>query len=390
MPPKAKQPKQPKMRKPRAARAGRAGKSAAGKAGLKQSQKIIVQLGDRQPFAFPQQNQLTIQDIIKLVSTRGKRLGDREEEEQPPLTTGGIVGAGPLMPEPVKPNIAALGSRLLNPTDDFSPEAGSIELLKTEIKPKPIFTDTSSNIEIMKPVMKPKPILIDTSSNIEIIKPKQISSYLKDLSSLKPETNLSNVSSNIEIMKSVMKPKPILSEEAGSIEIMKSQIKPKPVFTEEAGSIELNKSKAPKKKKQTKLEFVEVQPAELQPKPAATVEEVFNRPIPTKSLFEQIAKTQPPAEAYPDIPPYPMEIIPKQKPPRKDKGIPRGSIKERVFAEGVEQGIDIGVATGRDVQNTEVMNVEQLQARKIQPGQLKLIPNEQNQPASSSSDINFA
>ena len=307
MPPKA---KQPKMRKPRAARAGRAGKSAAGKSGVKQSQKIIVQLGDRQPFGFPQQNQLTIQDIIKLVSTRGKRLSDREEEEQLPLTTGGIVGSGPLMPEPVKPNIAALGSRLLNPTDDFSPQPGSIELLKTEIKPKPVFT-----------------------------------------------------------------------EQAGSIELNKSK---KPIFTEESSSIELNKSKAPKKKKQPKLELVEVQPAEI-------VQEVFNRPIPTKTLFEQIAARQPPPEAYPDIPPYPMEIIPK---PKKGTGVKRGSYTEKAFLKGLEQGteqgIDIGFPAGRDIQNTEVMKVENLQARKIQPGQLTLVPNEQNQPASSSSNINFA
>ena len=368
MPPKAKQPKQPKMRKPRAARAGRA---AAGKSGSKQSQKIIVQLGDRQPFAFPQQNQLTIQDIIKLVSTRGKRLGDREEEEQPPLTTGGIVGAGPLMPEPVKPNIAALGSRLLNPTDDFSPEAGSIELLKTEIK-EPELTSTS----ILKP------IFTEEASPTEINKSK------------KPIFTKS--SSNIEIMKSVMKPKPILSEEAGSIEIMKSQMKPKPVFTEETGSMEIMKSKPPRKKKEVKLELVEMKQAETQTEPKllkpsesmpGIIQEVFNRPITAKSLFEQIAKTQPPPEAYPDIPPYAEEIIPKQRPPRKDKGLKRGSIKDRVFAEGVEQGLGMGVDIGRDIQNTVVMDIQK--AAGI-PVIFPPSPNEQNQPSSSSRQFNFA
>ena len=354
MPPKAKQPKQPKMRKPRAARAGRAGKSAAGKSGSKQSQKIIVQLGDRQPFGFPQQNQLTIQDIIKLVSTRGKRLGDHEQEEQLPLTTGGIVGAGPLMPEPVKPNIAALGSRLLNPTDDFSPQPGSIELLKTKMK-EPELTSTS----ILKSIFTEEPELTSTS----ILKPI-----------------FTEEASPIEINKSK---KPVFTEQTESIELNKSK---KPIFTEQTESIELNKSKAPRKKKQPKLELVEVPETELQTKPSEIVQEVFNRPITTKSLFEQIAKTQPPPEAYPDIPPYPMEIIPK---PKKGTGVKRGSYTEKAFLKGLEQGteqgIDIGFPAGRDIQNTEVMKVENLQ-----PGQLTLVPNEQNQHASSSSDINFA
>jgi hypothetical protein len=270
------------------------------------------------------------------------------------------------MPEPVKPNIAALGSRLLNPTDDFSPEAGSIELLKTEIK-EPELTSTS----ILKP------IFTEEASTTEINKSK------------KPIFTKS--SSNIEIMKSVMKPKPILSEEAGSIEIMKSQMKPKPVFTEETGSMEIMKSKPPRKKKEVEMKQAETQtePKLLKPSEsmAGIIQEVFNRPITTKSLFEQIAKTQPPAEAYPDIPPYAEEIIPKQRPPRKDKGVQRGSIKERVFAEGVEQGLDIGIPAGRDVQNTEVMDIQQSAGI---PVNFRLRPNEQNQPASSSSEINFA
>jgi hypothetical protein len=156
------------------------------------------------------------------------------------------------------------------------------------------------------------------------------------------------------------------------------------------------KSKPPRKKKEVKLELVEMKQSETQTEPkllkpsesmAGIIQEVFNRPITTKSLFEQIAKTQPPPEAYPDIPPYAEEIIPKQRPPRKDKGVQRGSIKEKVFAEGVEQGMDIGIDTGRDLQNQLLMDIQQ--SAPI-PVNFRLRPNEQNQPASSSSEINFA
>ena len=293
MPPRAKKeklPKAPKMRKPRIGRGGRAGRAPAGKAGQKQTQKLVVQLGEKSPFAFPQQQGLTFQDLINFEATRGQRVKEAEKQ--------------PAMIEPVRTNIAALGSSILNPDENLPFDRNSLELLKSKINER----------------------------------------ELKSVSQLKP------------------------------------------IFTEQTESIELNKSKgkAPRKKKPVKVKLTEVQPAEL----STTVEEVFNRPITTKSLFEQIAKTQPPAEAYPDIPPYPMEIIPKQKPPRKDKGVPRGSIKEKAFAEGVEQGIDIGVPTGRDLQNQLFMDIQQAQG----------IPVKFRRPAmeapiessSSSSNINFA
>lgn len=292
MPPRAKKeklPKPPKLRKPRVGRAGRVGRAPAGKAGQKQTQKLVLQLGEKSPFGFPQQQGLTFQDLINFEATRGQRLKEAEKQ--------------PAMIEPVRTNIAALGSSLLNPTENLPIDRNSLELLKSKINGR----------------------------------------ELKSVSELKP------------------------------------------IFTEEAiGNIEIKPKKPPRKKRQVKVKLTEVQPAEL----STTVEEVFNRPITTKSLFEQIAKTQPPAEAYPDIPPYPMEIIPKQKPARKDKGVPRGSIKEKAFAEGVEQGIDIGVPTGRDLQNQLFMDIQQAQG----------IPVKFRRPAmeapiessSSSSNINFA
>lgn len=294
MPPRAKKeklPKAPKMRKPRIGRGGRVGRAPAGKAGQKQTQKLVVQLGEKSPFGFPRQQGLTFQDLINFEATRGQRLGTRQEEKQPDMI------------EPVRTNIAALGSSLLNPDENLPVDRNSLELLKSKINGR----------------------------------------ELKSVSELKP------------------------------------------IFTEEEPiEIKPSKSKAPRKKKPVKVKLTEDQPAEL----STTVEEVFNRPITTKSLFEQIAKTQPPAEAYPNIPPYPMEIIPKQKPARKDKGVPRGSIKEKAFAEGVEQGIDIGVPTGRDLQNQLFMDIQQAQG----------IPVKFRRPAmeapiessSSSSNINFA
>jgi hypothetical protein len=202
-------------------------------------------------------------------------------------------------------------------------------------------------------------------------------------------------------MKSQMRPKPVFSEETGSLEIMKSQMKPKPVLTEQAASLEIMKSKPPRKKKEVNLELVEMKPAETQTSTfsglpselmPSIIQEVFNRPITTKSLFEQIAKTQPPPEAYSGLePPSPeIEVIKR----RSDYGQKRGSTKEKAFLEGLiagtEAGLDIGIPVGRDVQNTEVMNVEQLQSRKIKPGQMTLVPTAEQQPASSSSDINFA
>jgi len=369
----------PKMRKARVGRAGRAPRSAAGKAGQKQSQKLIVQLGEKNPFAFSQQQGLTLQDLINFEATRGQRLGTRQEEKQAPITGGSIVGPGPLFLEPEisRPNIAALGSVLMK-EQPVIPEAGSLEAMKSQIRPKPVLSEVSKSFELNKSQMKPKPVLSNISETFEIMKENP---YLNQLRSLKSE--------------------PVFTEEAGSLEIMKSQMKPKPVFSEETGSLEIMKSKPPRKKKEVNLELVEMKPAETQTSTfsglpselmPSIIQEVFNRPITTKSLFEQIAKTQPPPEAYSGLePPSPeIEVIKR----RSDYGQKRGSTKEKAFLEGLiagtEAGLDIGIPVGRDVQNTEVMNVEQLQSRKIKPGQMTLVPTAEQQPASSSSDINFA
>ena len=342
----------PKMRKARVGRAGRAPRSAAGKAGQKQSQKLIVQLGEKNPFAFSQQQGLTLQDLINFEATRGQRLGTRQEEKQAPITGGSNVGPGPsfLEPEISRPNIAALGSRLLNPSYDFTPEPGSLELLKSKLKEKELKSDSVFT-----------PIFTEEPGTIELNKSK------------KPR-----------------KRKPAKVE---LVEVQPAETQTEPAKKKKVELVEVQTAKTqtePAKKK--KVELVEVQPAETQTEPAATVEEVFNRPITTKSLFEQIAARQPPAESYPDIPPDTMEIIPKPRAPRKDKGVPRGSIKEKAFAEGVEQGIDIGIPTGRDIQNKAVMDVEQMQARKIKPGQMTLVSTiPVMEPSfSSSAGINFA
>ncbi len=389
----------PKMRKARVGRAGRAPRSAAGKAGQKQSQKLIVQLGEKNPFAFSQQQGLTLQDLINFEATRGQRLGTRQEEKQAPITGGSIVGPGPLFLEPEisRPNIAALGSVLMK-EQPVIPEAGSLEAMKSQIRPKPVLSEVSKSFELNKSQMKPKPVLSNISETFEIMKENP---YLNQLRSLKSEPVFTGESGSLEIMKSQMRPKPVFSEETGSLEIMKSQMKPKPVLTEQAASLEIMKSKPPRKKKEVNLELVEMKPAETQTSTfsglpselmPSIIQEVFNRPITTKSLFEQIAKTQPPPEAYSGLePPSPeIEVIKR----RSDYGQKRGSTKEKAFLEGLiagtEAGLDIGIPVGRDVQNTEVMNVEQLQSRKIKPGQMTLVPTAEQQPASSSSDINFA
>jgi hypothetical protein len=81
----------------------------------------------------------------------------------------------------------------------------------------------------------------------------------------------------------------------------------------------------------------------------------------------------------------------RKRKPRKDKGVSRGSIKEKYRQVGFEEG----VPTGRNIQNEFVMGVEQMQGRKINQGQMRLVPTEEtmaNAPAqsSSSADLNFA
>jgi hypothetical protein len=76
----------------------------------------------------------------------------------------------------------------------------------------------------------------------------------------------------------------------------------------------------------------------------------------------------------------------KKKAPRSDKGKARGSTKQKYLDIGIEEGIPLG----RDIQNEYVMAVEQKQDRALQPGQMRLMPTAEEQPASSSSDILFA
>lgn len=81
----------------------------------------------------------------------------------------------------------------------------------------------------------------------------------------------------------------------------------------------------------------------------------------------------------------------RKRKPRKDKGVSRGSIKEKYK----EVGFQEGVPAGRNIQNEFVMGVEQMQNRAIKPGQMRLVPTEEtmaNAPAqsSSSAELNFA
>ncbi len=144
--------------------------------------------------------------------------------------------------------------------------------------------------------------------------------------------------------------------------------------------------------------------------PAGSVETIFNAPINnTQSLPELVAdfergyeelyggapETITPVKRKPKkipaipAPTFDMET-PKKRAPRKDKGVPRGSIKKKYIDVGIEQGIPVG----RDIQNQYVMDVEQLQSRAIQPGQMRLVSNtpvmEPSFASSSSADINFA
>ena len=139
-------PKAPKMRKPRLGRAGRAGagRQPAAKDRLKQSQKITVNLGEKLPFAFPQQQGLTLQDLINFEATRGQRLGTREE------------------PVAVKPNLETLGSILMKPEPVIT-EAGSLEALKTVMRPRPVLSESSGSFELNKPKPKSKLKLSITS-----------------------------------------------------------------------------------------------------------------------------------------------------------------------------------------------------------------------------------
>jgi hypothetical protein len=81
----------------------------------------------------------------------------------------------------------------------------------------------------------------------------------------------------------------------------------------------------------------------------------------------------------------------RKRKPRKDKGLSRGSTKEKYKEVGFQEGIP----AGRDIQNEFVMGVEQMQNRAMLPGQFTLQPPappamEAPMQSGSSSDINFA
>ena len=453
-------PKTPKMKKLRLGRAGRAGRAPSGKAGQKQTQKLVVQLGEKQPFTFPQQQGLTLQDLINFEATKGQRLGTREESQavkeavstetkvkpnletlgsilmkpEPVITEAGSLEAlKPVMrplavkeplvvkePVAVKPNLETLGSILMKPEPVIT-EAGSLEALKPVMRPKPVkvtnefLNQLSNEIDaIVKEKPKPKPVLSESSSSFELNKSKPVKVTNEFVNQL-----LNEIDSTV---KEKPKPKPVLSEEPGSLEIMKSQMKPKPVLSEPSSSFELNKSK-----------------------PVKTVEEVFNKPITSKSLFEQIAKTQSSPEAYTGLqPPEPVieEPVIKRKYTKKaseDKETQTAVIKggkvvkivdkvaeAKAIAEaeakkvarkakkdakaaaeeayglaytlgsadaidaGAKIGIKEGIPIGRNIQNEYVMNLTKGEFGRFPGLGVRLKPNEQNQPASSSSQVNFA
>ena len=383
MPPRAKKQKIPKMRKPRLGRVGRAGRTAASKPGQKQTQKLVVNVGDKPAFAFPQQQGLTLQDLINFEATKGQRLGTREE----PLAVKESVSTE----TKVKPNLETLGSILM--------------------KSEPVITEAGS-LEALKPVMKPKPVLTEASSSFELNKSKPVKVTNQFLNELSNEIDA--------IIKEKPKPKPVLTEASSSFELNKSQMKPKPVLTEASSSFELNKSK-----------------------PKQIVEEVFNKPITTKSLFEQIAKTQPPPEAYAGLePPKPSEEEKPKigRPKAEDKETQTAVIKggkvvkiadkvaeAKATAEaeakkaarkakkeakaaadeayglaytlgsadaidaGAKIGIKEGIPLGRDIQNQYVMDLTKGEFGRFPGMGVRLKPTEQNQPASSSSSVpNFA
>jgi hypothetical protein len=150
---------------------------------------------------------------------------------------------------------------------------------------------------------------------------------------------------------------------------------------------------------------------EVAPNPAndsATTEAVFNAPINNNDTIpEQILREEDnlPSEGKRRRKKKPilileeqldmpepisiMEDIKKKRGPQK--GVKYGSTKEKYKQVGFQEG----VPAGRNIQNEMVMAVEQMQNRKILPGQFTIQPPappamEAPIQSSSSSDINFA
>lgn len=136
----------------------------------------------------------------------------------------------------------------------------------------------------------------------------------------------------------------------------------------------------------------EIDQLNIKPKPIAKPPVVFN--VPNNNNTSLLERVNPPPVSG-----YASEFgggetdsgsVRKRK-PRSDKGISRGSTKEKYKQVGFQEG----VPAGRNIQNEFVMGVEQMQNRRIKPGQMRLVPTEatiENAPAqsSSSAELNFA
>jgi hypothetical protein len=129
----------------------------------------------------------------------------------------------------------------------------------------------------------------------------------------------------------------------------------------------------------------------IKPKPIAKPPVVFN--VPNTNNLSLAERVRPPPQTG-DVSEYGGETdtgSARKRKPRKDKGLTRGSTKEKYRQVGFEEGIP----AGRNIQNEFVMGVEQMQGRAIKPGQMRLVPTEEtmeNAPAqsTSSADLNFA
>lgn len=128
----------------------------------------------------------------------------------------------------------------------------------------------------------------------------------------------------------------------------------------------------------------------IKPKPIAKPTPIFNAPNTNNiSLADRLLPAQ---TGY--VSEYGGETdtgSTRKRKPRKDKGLSRGSTKEKYK----EVGFQEGVPAGRNIQNEYVMGVEQMQNRRILPGQFTIRPPappamEAPIQSGSSADINFA
>ncbi len=129
----------------------------------------------------------------------------------------------------------------------------------------------------------------------------------------------------------------------------------------------------------------------IKPKPIAKPPAVFNAPNTNNlSLAERVIPRETGYASEYGGGETDTGSVRKRK-PRSDKGLSRGSTKEKYKQVGFQEGIP----AGRNIQNEFVMGVEQMQNRRIKQGQMRLVPTEEtiaNAPAqsSSSADLNFA